>query len=129
MEILEKIENEEKENNIQTQKQEAMENFYSEIQELKEKEEKGELKTVHLKNINATELTAEDMEMWEKYKNKKITRDDVDDYKEKLWRESLANKEKIPESRRQFEAFLGNKAGGLFFERDKFKKESIKKAA
>lgn len=126
-EILEKIEN--LENNIQAQEREALDNFHREIKELKEKEEKGELKTVHLKNVNPEELGFEDMEMWKKYKNKKITRDEVDDYRKKIWQEKTANKEEIPESKLQFEAFLANKAGGLFFERDKFKKESLKKAA
>lgn len=130
-EVLEKIENEEKENNIQAQEQEkeALADFYGEIQELKEKEETGELKTVHFKNINVAELTAEDMGMWEKFKNKKITADDIDDYREKLWQENGENKEKIPESRLQFVAFLGNQVCGLIFERNKFKKESLKKAA
>ncbi|MBI2591101.1 MAG: hypothetical protein HYW34_00255 [Candidatus Brennerbacteria bacterium] len=114
-EILEKIENGEKEKNIQTQEKEVLDNFHREIRELKEKEEKGELKTVHLKDINPDELVFEDMAKWEQVKNNLIILDDLEDFAAELRQEGKKpeDKEEIPESRLLFAAFLLNKGAGF----------------
>lgn len=75
--------------------------FRKEIQELQAKEKAGE-ETVHFEALDVSELAGEDMKMWERYKDKMLTEEDFEKYRESVLKGG--NK-----SRQYFVGFLANK--------------------
>lgn len=75
--------------------------FREEIQELQTKEKVGG-ETVHFEALDVAELTGEDMKMWERYKDRTLTEEDFEKYKESVLKGG--NK-----SRQYFVGFLANK--------------------
>lgn len=93
-------------------REKILDDFRSEIKDLKEKEEKGELKTVHLKDVNPEELTDEERKLWKIVKEEKYSVEFFKEYKELL--DYIRTKEEeISPSRALFWAFAMNKVGEI----------------
>ena len=75
--------------------------FRKEIQDLQAKEKVGG-ETVHLEGVKAEDLTSEDMKMWERYKDRMLTEEDFEKYRDSVLKGD--NK-----SRQYFVGFLANK--------------------
>ena len=86
--------------------------FYQEIQVLKDLEESGQEKTVHFKGLEVKNLDAADMEIWEKFKHNKLFREEFKKYRSNL---TIMRKDS-----REFAAFLGNKLQKRIFYRNEF---------
>ena len=77
---------EKRENQNQNQEREklSLEKFQQEIQKIKEAEEKGELKTGHFisgeREFNVKDLTEEDRQIYEEFKNSTLTREKFNEY-------------------------------------------------
>jgi len=86
----------------------TMEEFKKEIREIKEREEKGELTSVHLiptkdfPGLDISRLTEEDKRVWERFKQRKLTLEEYNKYRRGIPR---------GDNRTMFAAFLGNKFG------------------
>jgi len=94
--------------------EELLSEFQQEMTALKEQEEKETdptKKTAHFERINLTELTMKDLEIYQKTKDKSITEEDLNKYSKDL------KKEEVSQSRKEFIAFIGNKAFVIFGQR------------
>lgn len=81
-----------------------LEVFRDELQELKEKEAKElkekEIGSVHLTEVFPNDLDSHDMDVWDKFKNKELTKEVFDVYRRDAEKDS---------SRYFFAAFVANK--------------------
>lgn len=105
-------------------RKEKLETFRGEISALRDAE-KATGKTAHfthLPEFNHEDLTIDDMEIWEKVKDRTITREDLRKYDETL--DLVENgikkglKPGVSVSRNVFRAFINNKAVPILIERE-----------
>ena len=89
----------------------SMEEFRQEIREIREKEEKGEIKSSNLIKtdkypaVDENMLKEEDREIWIKLKNKELTIEDYRNYRTSISSDDM--------NRQGFAAFIGNKLQSL----------------
>lgn len=86
--------------------------FHQEMQDLKDFEESGQVKTVHFKGLEVKNLNVMDMKIWEKFKHNKLFLEEF-----KKYRSNLTNMRK---DSRKFAIFLGNKLQRRVFYRNEF---------
>jgi hypothetical protein len=113
--------------NSELDKEKEFLNFKQEISKIREEEILKIRKTADLidsnfGNFNVNDLTYEDMEMFKKIKSGKITRKELDNYKQKInlevtQKRRLNNDIKLS-SREIFLGFLINLASPLFYEKE-----------
>lgn len=107
------------------EKKMSLEDFKSEIEELKKREKGGEKRTVHFiesgnwPEINVEELTEEDKKMWERFKNWEEGKGSVPIEDFRSYRSSVGSSGNV--SRACFSAFLANRFTILDY-KDKFEK-------
>lgn len=92
--------------------EEKIDEFHQEMQDLKDLEESGQVKTVHFKGLEVKNLNVMDMKIWEKFKHNKLFLEEF-----KKYRSNLINMRK---DSRKFAVFLGNKLQGRVFYRNEF---------
>jgi len=96
-------------------KTEESEGLKKEIEEIKNsemiKKEEGESSDPHWSEIETKDLISEDLVIYEKYKNKTLTRKEFSAYIEKILKQENS-------SRRTFSEWLSNKVTVLFWERE-----------
>ena len=100
-----------------------LDKFKKEIAEIKQKETKGELSTIHLseteyrKAVDVNELTEKDMEIWEKLKEGTLRTDEFREYRAEIPKDN--------QSRIDFAAFIANKLSIITLR--KYREEERKK--
>lgn len=86
--------------------EQLMQKFREEIQEAKDTYARTKV-TGHLANVEVTELTDEDRQIWERVKGGRLSREDFFEYEKKIYDD--AGNSLVGESRARFADFVGNK--------------------